>query len=268
MLDNRPTFEEAYKNVIMNSELYKLKAYENQSSRLMNEAADHDIQTYNELMETLCEDVSFLLNRKFKHIKKLKLGRLSLSGCLGEYNYHISRISESINSLISDGFFDDFNDCRPKIGWIKWNGNVADVHRRSLPKISLEDPEMVTTEGEKPQHIQKMLLKFEKTKFNYQPYFLKGSNETVLAIRLGHSWKDVALDTFKKYKSNSFPKMDCRVVGFFLGLIINIFCFLIDNLDVNGLPFIISISVIAISAAMAFISSMSIYHLFFRTIEV
>ena len=275
MVENRPTFEIAYKEIVVKSSIYELNQINSKAwPQSVQTAIDTDERIINNLIDKLCEDMTKLFNKKIAVSIKFRLypSSYQINECYDFYLRMLPRfIDEKINNLSPNNYSPTIEFVKyPKIGLLKWNGTNVEINLMGITeeKIKVENAEIknINDYPDRTSHITKILSILEKTHYEYEPYILTGSNDKkILAIRLGDSWKDIAIADWD-YPYSGIDAIDNRILGCTLGLF-GVSCwgaFKFENLFIQVLFMIIGF----VSFACIILLSILFYKKNFTHIEI
>lgn len=228
----RLTFEEGYRDVVYNSAIYELKSEQPKASFTESKNTTHkDRKVLGKLLDDLCYDMSMIFGRRIKRQSELRLV-VTNPFDLNWAEVYFEEYSQQIPSLVSrviNGLVSKFVPYTLNAGWVCWSGWNAyvkfPISRYASSSLIFNEAAEIPTDNQVPEHIEKLLQKLKKTKFDYQPYFLTGnSGEKVLALKLGCQWHDLAIARWKPQKTTSNLLIDVALMlTGILGMILSIF---------------------------------------------
>lgn len=223
-MSDRSTFEEAFSSVLLHSKLHAIQEEKSHPS-YWNESLEEDIIAVHNLIDTLCSDLSFVINRKICRISnfmipthrydsdEISFGE-SYYNFTNRYPFYVRYILRNISGV-------------HKIALCRWqNGNMCfhywNTFYMDFDLISLKNPIIYEIGSSLPD--DEILERLNVTQLNLKPAMVidrKGNK--ALIVRLGSHWNDIVIGYWDGKRSLKLENIATAIFLAFIPLSIPVF---------------------------------------------
>jgi len=230
--DPRPTFQEAYTQIVLDSDLRRLACGETSvlSPRQAIAYLDMDMSKVHHLIDLLCRDLTIITGKKIVRKSRMFFDSITFDPSPeGVWENFIRRYQNYVKMVLSQIKPEPKPD-NPvlypisKVTWVDEttyfdfpSEKTLKLKHKQLRHSTLTDPE----ELELPDYVRSKLYSLQNTHFNLQPRLIKSKDGEALVINLGNYWNDYAVATwtgsYRKTWKNLYTTLLPQALGCFFG---------------------------------------------------